>query len=46
MFNTSAIELNQTALRNNMEFIRSCLREGCCFSLVIKGNAYGHGIPV
>ncbi|HDR90449.1 MAG TPA: alanine racemase [Bacteroidetes bacterium] len=46
MFNTSVIELNRTALRNNVEFIRNYLREGCRFSSVIKGNAYGHGIPV
>ncbi len=46
MFNTSVIELNRTALKNNVEFIRNYLREDCRFSSVIKGNAYGHGIPV
>ncbi len=44
MFNTSYIELSKSALENNIQFIRSYLREDCRLASVIKGNAYGHGI--
>ncbi|MDT8413484.1 MAG: alanine racemase [Vicingaceae bacterium] len=41
---TSTIEINKTAYKNNLTFIRSLIDESCIFSSVIKGNAYGHGI--
>lgn len=40
----SYIELDRTALENNLQFIRSNATNGLRISSVIKGNAYGHGI--
>lgn len=45
-FSTSYIELSETALSNNIEFIKKLLRENCRLSSVVKGNAYGHGIEL
>lgn len=42
--NTSYIELSQSALRNNLAYIKSRLPESVVLSAVCKGNAYGHGI--
>lgn len=44
MFQTSYIELSESAVKNNIDFISSLLGEGVTFSSVVKGNAYGHGI--
>lgn len=44
MFNTSCITLSQSALKNNINFIRKKIGAGVKLSVVIKGNAYGHGI--
>ncbi|MGJ8661062.1 MAG: alanine racemase, partial [Bacteroidota bacterium] len=44
MFQTSYIELSESAIKNNIEFIQNYLGEGTVFSSVVKGNAYGHGI--
>lgn len=44
MFQTSYIELSESAVKNNIAFIHSILGEGVTFSSVVKGNAYGHGI--
>lgn len=44
MFSTSTIELDQAALENNLQFIKSRLGPNVKFSSVVKGNAYGHGI--
>lgn len=41
---TSRIELSKSALRTNLQYIRSRLPEGTILSAVCKGNAYGHGI--
>lgn len=41
---TSYIELSESAVINNINFIRDFLGEGVTFSSVVKGNAYGHGI--
>lgn len=41
---TSTIELSQSALRNNLAYIKSRLPEPVTLSAVCKGNAYGHGI--
>lgn len=44
MRTTSVIEISQSALENNIEFIKSTLNENVRLSTVVKGNAYGHGI--
>ncbi len=44
MFQTSYIELSESAVKNNIDFIHNFLGEGVTFSSVVKGNAYGHGI--
>ena len=41
---TSFIEINRSALENNIRFIRKMLGDDVIISVVIKGNAYGHGI--
>lgn len=41
---TSYIELDHSALQNNVDFIKRQIDEKCTLSSVIKGNAYGHGI--
>ncbi|TXC76111.1 alanine racemase [Luteibaculum oceani] len=44
MFNSTYIELSQTALANNISFLRKQLKGNARLSFVAKGNAYGHGI--
>jgi alanine racemase len=44
MSHTSFIELDQEKLRTNIDYVRSHLHDQCRYSMVIKGNAYGHGI--
>jgi alanine racemase len=44
MNETSYIEINQTALQNNIQFIKNIIGANCELISVIKGNAYGHGI--
>ncbi|RED96224.1 alanine racemase [Marinoscillum furvescens] len=44
MFATSEIELDQSALAQNLKFIRSIIGNDVRLSSVVKGNAYGHGI--
>ncbi|HKK63431.1 MAG TPA: alanine racemase, partial [Bacteroidales bacterium] len=44
MLHTSFIELNFSALKNNITYMRDQLTNGARYSMVIKGNAYGHGI--
>lgn len=41
---SSYIELSEKRLGENVEFIRSLLKPETEMSVVIKGNAYGHGI--
>ncbi|MDN4166087.1 alanine racemase [Cytophagales bacterium LB-30] len=45
MFSTSSIELSRQALRKNLQFIRSLLAPSTRLCSVVKGNAYGHGLP-
>jgi len=45
MVEASVIELSQSALRNNLEFIRSRIHPSVKVSAVVKANAYGHSIP-
>jgi len=44
MLHTTYIELSESALRNNITYMRDQLSNGARYSMVIKGNAYGHGI--
>lgn len=45
-FPVSQIEISREAYRHNLTFIRSLIGSRTIFSSVIKGNAYGHHIPV
>jgi alanine racemase len=45
MHTNSYIELNQKALQNNIDFLRKIYGKKIILSSVVKGNAYGHGIP-
>ncbi|MDX1640165.1 MAG: alanine racemase [Balneolaceae bacterium] len=40
----SVIELNKSALQNNIRFLKERANNSVKLSSVIKGNAYGHGI--
>ena len=44
MLHTSFIELDKEALNNNIRFIREQLDSDTRYSMVVKANAYGHGI--
>lgn len=44
MENTSYLEISESALKNNLEFVRKSLCKRSKLSCVVKGNAYGHGI--
>ncbi|HSI75834.1 MAG TPA: alanine racemase [Lunatimonas sp.] len=44
MAHTSYIEINKTAYKQNIQFIRNQVGENTIISSVVKGNAYGHGI--
>jgi alanine racemase len=44
MRHTSYIELSRSALKNNLDYLNEIIGERCDISLVVKGNAYGHGI--
>lgn len=41
---SSRLELSQSAMRNNLEFVRDQVGPHPRISLVVKANAYGHGI--
>ena len=43
-FHTSSISLSKSALKNNLQFLRNKVCNGAPLSIVVKGNAYGHGI--
>ena len=40
----STIFLSQSALKNNLDFLRKHIGDQVIISSVVKGNAYGHGI--
>ncbi len=44
MFHSSYIEISESALKNNLDYLRNRFGGDVIFSSVIKGNAYGHGI--
>lgn len=41
---TSSISISKSALKNNIQFIKEKVCGDALLSLVVKGNAYGHGI--
>ena len=41
---TSHIELSESALKNNFDYLRKLIGPDRIISHVVKGNAYGHGI--
>lgn len=43
---TSILCLSKEALKNNLKFIRKAIGKKPRISLVVKGNAYGHGLSV
>ena len=49
MLHTSYIEISKSALQNNLNYMRGYIAEMCSgpvpeYSMVLKANAYGHGI--
>lgn len=44
MFHTSHIEINKSALRSNLRFLKRLIGPDVRYCSVVKGNAYGHGI--
>jgi len=44
MASTSYIEIDRSALGNNVCFLKNLLGKKTKFSAVVKGNAYGHGL--
>jgi len=44
MLHTSFIELNKSALNNNIRYIKKRIGGDARYSMVVKANAYGHGI--
>jgi len=44
MEHTSWIELDRSALRNNIAYMQDLAGPGTRYSMVVKANAYGHGI--
>ncbi len=44
MFKSSIIEISESAINQNIAFVKSILLEGVKLSCVVKGNAYGHGV--
>lgn len=42
----SVIEISRSALMNNYAFLRKKIGRNAVMSSVVKGNAYGHSIPV
>lgn len=45
MLHSSFVEINKSALQHNLKFLRKIIGPDRKYSSVIKGNAYGHGIP-
>lgn len=44
MLHTSHITLNKNALNSNINFLRNSVEREVKYSMVVKANAYGHGI--
>lgn len=43
IFSSSKIELSRSRLENNLAFVKKTLAKNRKLSVVVKGNAYGHG---
>lgn len=41
---TSVVQISESALKNNFEYLKTIVGDNCQISHVVKGNAYGHGI--
>ena len=37
-------QVNLNHIRNNLELVRATIKKGCKLMVVLKANAYGHGI--
>jgi alanine racemase len=46
MIDSSKILISESALRNNIEFIRESVSQHVKISIVVKSNAYGHGLKL
>lgn len=44
MLHTSSITLNKSALNSNLNYLRNRIGRDVRYSIVVKANAYGHGI--
>lgn len=44
MLHTSFIELSKSALNDNIQYIKKRIGSSAKYSMVVKANAYGHGI--
>ena len=44
MLFTSYIELSKSAINNNIQYLKNIIGKNVKYSMVIKSNAYGHGI--
>lgn len=45
MFESSVIHISRSALDTNLQFLRKCIGKDVRYCSVVKGNAYGHGLP-
>lgn len=45
MFDSSVIQVSKSAYKNNINYLLNRFGSETVFSSVVKGNAYGHGIP-
>lgn len=45
MFESSIIEISKAALQTNLKFLKQRTGKHVKFCSVVKGNAYGHGLP-
>jgi alanine racemase len=46
MMNSSRISISESALENNINFIKELVGDHVKISLVVKSNAYGHGLKL
>jgi len=44
MFSTSHLEISESTFKGNLTFLKHLIGQKTRFCLVIKGNAYGHGV--
>ncbi len=44
MLHTSYIELSKEALNNNLQYLKKRMGDHAKYSMVVKANAYGHGL--